>query len=364
MAQQVIPGGMVIPSYLFGNNFTFSSIVIDASGEKVAFIFMVPETGTIDTVEFRVGTVTVNVLSSVRISLQDLNLATGDPDGTQDQFRDIAGTAFASNTWMVPGLITSDGTDTGVKRSVTRGDYLAVVIEYQTFTALDSIQVSSWTPVSTGISGIPHLRLFTSSWAGQNNDLVMGLKYSDGVYRSVAPHVAPWDGISSVTFTSGSTPDERGLKFSLPVPCVVRGAALQLALSTDVDIAVKLYDTNGSTVLASTTMDGNVRQATAQRTYFVPLPETALAAGSVYRLTVVPQSALNMALYHMTVNSVALLDTIEGGQSWHYTQRTDGGAWTDTTTQRPLMGLWIDSFDDGAGGGGGGGPLIGGRLIR
>ena len=40
-----------------------------------------------------------------------------------------------------------------------------------------------------------------------------------------------------------------------------------------------------------------------------------------------------------------------GGQNFHYTTRVNGGAWTDTTTQRAFMGILANAFDDAVGGG-------------
>jgi len=47
----------------------------------------------------------------------------------------------------------------------------------------------------------------------------------------------------------------------------------------------------------------------------------------------------------------AAMDGFPGGQNVHRTERTDLGAWTDTTTKRPWMGVLLTGFNDGAGGG-------------
>jgi hypothetical protein len=43
-----------------------------------------------------------------------------------------------------------------------------------------------------------------------------------------------------------------------------------------------------------------------------------------------------------------------GGTEWYLSSRVNGGAWTDTTTRRPMLWPYISAIDDGAGGGGGG----------
>jgi len=71
-----------------------------------------------------------------------------------------------------------------------------------------------------------------------------------------------------------------------------------------------------------------------------------------YRLVLEPTSATDITSYHFSVNAAAVMDVEEGGQNFHYTEKKDGG-WTDTVTDRPMIGLLIDQFDDGAGGAGG-----------
>ena len=44
---------------------------------------------------------------------------------------------------------------------------------------------------------------------------------------------------------------------------------------------------------------------------------------------------------------------MDGGPNFHYTSRTDAGAWTDVTTQRPWMGLELLQIDASSGGNGG-----------
>ena len=65
------------------------------------------------------------------------------PDGTADQFRDVDNTVITgADSWITSPLITDDGTDGGVKRTVAVGDRIHFVFRYQTFTAGDSLQFS------------------------------------------------------------------------------------------------------------------------------------------------------------------------------------------------------------------------------
>lgn len=354
MALVTVPGGLWIPQR-WGSGvaaFAFTNQLIDASGEKVGYIFRVPKTGTLDKFEFRAGTVTVNAASQIRCSFQDPSVTTGDPDEVQDQFRDIAGSAMVANGWNVPGLITSDGTDTGVKRSVTQGDLLAAVIEYQTFTAGDTIQVSAADIGSQTEHLIDDCYVDLKSGAGPSWAKStgaapnLGLKYNDGSYAFIGGADAMSE-LNTNTYNNGSTPDERALRFSLPVPFRLGGCWVRLDLDAVADIV--LYDSDGTTALATVSLDPDIRQSAAGRNRLVRFAsDISLLKDTVYRLSVKPTSVTNISMYDKVVNGAAIMDAYEGGQNFHWSQRTDAGAWTQTTTKRPGIGLFVTALDDGA----------------
>ncbi len=348
-------GGIYLPEpIIFGNGApTFdANLLIDASTEKVAFVFQVPKTGTLDKLEFRAGTIgSFNASSRLRISFQDLDLTTGDPDGVQDQYRDIA--SLTSATWTIPGLMTSDGTDTGTKRSVTKGELLTVVFEYQVFTAADSVRITN-----IGTSGnasnfinLPYADLNTGgTWAKQGTMIpVCVLKYNDGTYYTPPGCLASSALNTITTFNTGSTPDERGLLFQLPFPFQLEGFFVRLDLDGDADVI--LYD-GSDNVLKTISLDKDVRtNANANWLRFIYSSVYSGLANTSYRLIVKPTSATNVQIYDWDVNSSSILTNYSGGSTWKYTQRTDAGAWTDTDTKRPFMGLILSGFDDGLSGG-------------
>ena len=356
MALTAIPGGLWIPLppiySVAAPTFNISSLLtIDASAEKAAFMFQVPKTGTLDKIEFRTGAVTFGGGSVLRASFQDIDLATGFPDGTQDQFRDVTG--VAANTWTVPGLMTSDGTDTGTKRSVTVGGLLAVVIEYATFTAGDTVtwaqhQVQSTTGI---LPAFPTPALFTAAWAMNTAGYPsMALKYNDGSYAYIVDPLSPILTFNTRTFNSTSTPDERGMIFQFAGPVAVGGAWFRADLDAAADLV--LYDSDGSTALQTVSLDSDLRSGTAGLNQFVRFADTNLTASTNYRLILKPTSASSVSLYDYDVSAAAHLDVCAGGQNFHSTTRTDAGAWTQTTTNRPWMGLLVTKIDNGAGGGG------------
>lgn len=357
MAVTALKGGLWIPPpYPVGAAPSFASLLMDATGEKVAMMFEVPKTGTLDKFEFQAGTVTVNAASVIRCSFQDVDPATGDPDGTVDQYRGIAGSAMVSGGWNVPGLITSDGTDTGVKRAVTRGstNWLAAVIDYSTFTAADIVNVSTLTNFPT-IVGMPYADHFTAAWAKTSNYPVLALKYDDGTYEYLGVNVWPITAVNSISISSTTTPDEVGLIFQLPGPVTAAGAwVIFNSGATGRNTDIVLYDSDGTSVLETVTIDSDVgRSNNALNTFTVRFPTSrALLGATNYRLVVKPATTGNRVMHDVTISAAAIMDALPGGQLWHRTERTDAGAWTQTTTKRPLMGLLVDGIDDAAGGGG------------
>lgn len=326
----------------FGNNRT-----IDATAEKAGMVFQVPKTGTIDAVGFLLGTVTQAPTNGLKVSLQDPS-TTGLPDGTPDQYRVVPVGSISTGAWITTGLITSDGTDGGAKRSVTRGDVLCVVIEFSSFVAGDNLNIQERTG-GLNDGAMPYVVADTGAWAKSTNtgDPVVALKYDDGLYYP-APRCYPMSALTTLAVNTGTTPDEIGLKFRVPVGIKVGGLWIRRSQTAARDVTYKLYDSDGSTVLKSFVDDGDF--GSGNNRYLLFSSEVTLVANTYYRLTALPSSASSLNFYYFDVAAAGIMDAIPGGQDMHWTQRTDAGAWTDTTTRRPWMGLLITDITSGSGG--------------
>jgi hypothetical protein len=355
MAYQSVVGPLLPregPTYWDGSGF-----LLDAATEKLAFIFPAPKTGTLHSVGFGLATVTQAPANGLKISFQDVASATGDPDGTIDQYR-VVSSGLVTNGWIdvsATGPMTSDGTDGGTKRAVTRGDYLAVVIEFANFSSGDSLSIGTCYSVWYGAPGNHYNDHFTGSWAKHTAYLIkVSLKYDDGTYGYI-PSSAPFKKADNVIINSGSNPDEIALKFKMPYPLKVNGLWARLQLdSASADSQLILYDSDGSTVLASAALDATFGPAMDPYFYYVPIPEITLMKDAYYRVAVKPTTTNNLRLIYQEVNDVNIWNQVEQGGNFHWSQRVDAGAWTDTTTKRPTVGVVVSALDDGVGGGGGG----------
>lgn len=324
------------------------ALLMDATAEKVAFILRAPKTGTLHKVRFRTGTVTTG--DTLKVSFQDLDLTTGFPDGVADQFRTIVIADANDNTSLVTGILSNDGTDGGTKRAVTMGDRLAVVFEFNSWVAgnLNIIARNSQTP--SAASNGAYVCQFTAAWAKVAANLCrVALEYSDGSYEAI-PYVCPAVGsIPAETYNSstiaGSGGDERGMIFQVPFGCSVSGA--WAFLDVDGEGELVLYDSDGTSVLLSVSLDPEARNATAGAVFHELFnAETTLQINTSYRLSWKPTTTTNASIYVGDYTAAEVLDALPGGQECHYTARTDAGAWSETTTKRPLMGLILSALEN------------------
>ncbi len=362
-----IPGGLWMPSPIAysvapGHN----TLLIDASAEKAAWVFTVPKSGVLDKFEFRTGTVINNPDNGLRISFQDLNSA-GDPDGGQDQYRDIPSGSVTSNTWITPGLMTSDGTDTGSKRTVVAGQRLAVVIEFPSFVAGDQLFISYNVTVANSFQDIEEFSdHFIAAWThesgggGGGGTICGALKYETDGYYPISDTSIPALTWNNLTLGNATSPDEIALRFMLPVDLPCDGGWCRGDLDGDGDFI--LYDSDGTSVLASFFHDASQRGLGGGiGNMGFRWPAVDLLANTAYRLAFKPSTATTGILYTFTTNSAALMGAVVGGVEWYRSSRTDGGSWTDTTTERPLMGLHVPGIVEAADGSpGGGSPGSGG----
>lgn len=329
-----------------------ASALIDASGEKVAWIGRVwnkdRATKSIRTIGFLPGAITPNS-STMRISLQDLDLTTGNParpDGVVDQSVTFADTAPTASTWYQTANLDAD-------RSVAFGELLAVVLDYSTFGAGTAFNVQNITSASSNLTNSSFCSLLSGAgptWAAQSVVPNIILGFTDSTFGTLGePEVCfPVSATNSVNLNTGSTPDEIALAFTVPMPCKCDGAWMIVnANVSGRDYNIVLYQ--DTTVLATGTFDAEslASNATA-RVVTATFAEATLAAGTQYYLALTPTTTGNVTGYNFDVSAAGHMDAHAGGQNWTYSTRTDAGAWAAaTTTRRLYAGIMISAVDDG-----------------
>lgn len=349
MALQSLPGGVWVPPPINGNMTIDAAVfVIDAAGEQAALIFRCPKAGNIDRVDFGV-TVSNSPDNGLRASLQGVSATTGLPDGTI-----LGATNNAFVTYAHTVTTGWKSTNFGEVAAVTRGQLVAAVVDIPSFTAGDSVTVSRHASGLT--SNFPYAISATNTKQTANLP-VFGIHYTDG-YAYLTPSLCAADTTAFVQYAVNTgTADEWGLGFQVPYPCKLNMVQVTLGVDAGADFEVLVYGADGTTVLGTLTQDGDVTgAASASPLVFYAGSEITLAKNTTYRVTIRPTTTNLVLMFYYTFQSLALQDTLEGGQAFYMTsQLNQGGTWTDYnagTFRRPRICLNLSACDDAASAGG------------
>lgn len=342
-----------VPAYTYSGT---QSLLLDAANESYAAIFRVSQTGSIRKVGFATTTVTTGATVDVRIETVDAT--TGNPTGTLwGTNTNVSHTINNTddNVWLTTAALTADA-------SVTAGDVIAVVIVNPAGSP-GNFNIARTSVANTG--GFPYSSLYTGTWAKQLDCLRCAVEYSNGSYVAI-PGVDPFYSTTTDTSTSGTL--YRGCEITPPFKSRCAGFWVWLNNNSTTGVyTAKLFDTDGTTVLSSTTLDTDIMNTGGVYTqrYLWPTPAT-LNAASKYWLAITSDGTAQLTLYYANYTSTAVRDgcaPLAAAMSWSQaTSPTGTGDWTNTGTKVPYIGLILDQYDVSSGGGG---PLVGpGRLIR
>lgn len=336
MAIVSVPPFYLIPPYSGSNPTTAANLALTASGTQAATICAAPKTGAIRRIGLRIGTAATPTDTDVRMETVSARFPTGTLFGANTNGTLASGSITANAMNMV--TLTADA-------NVTAGDLFAIVF------------VPSGSPSfnATTLSGIPggqfpYPAVYNgSAWTASGASCIAAVEYSDGTYATM-PMVFPIDALNTHTFNSGSTPDEIGARFQLPVSMRVSGYWFAVDLDNDLDVV--LYDSDGVTPLLTSAVTTAARQATSATTPYVRrFATTATLTAATYYYFAIKPGASNISIYSWDVPSAAAMDQMPGGQDWHYVSAKDPsgtGSWTAITTRYPVMGLLIDGIEQGA----------------
>lgn len=322
--------------------------------QQIAMIFdhCIPKTGNWSKVHFRTGNLNVED-AELRIAFYTVD-GSGNP-GTEQAWRNL--TASSTNDddeQLSTGILSDDGSDTGVKFAVTKGGSAAVVWSFQASDAanftLAAVQSGATnTPVGGGIYASQQT---AASWTKSTTLLHMVvIEYDDGTCAEIpfscgwgtSGATTAWD---SVTFNSTTTPDEIGMKFRFEVETGID--AFIVYSDADADYELVVYDSDGTTALFTIAKDKDIRSGTSGRGIPFILPSTMTClANTDYRVVVKP-GASTVGIRMMTVGAAFHWNQMPMGSAWKRTERTDAGSWSDTDTQCPLIAVHVVSVDIGS----------------
>lgn len=321
------------------------------------WVFRVKENVTITSISFLVVTLT-GAPGTLTGGLKAVSTTTGGGLVTADTTTWLGtNTAFGTTTTFASGAWTT--ITLGTPYTAQRGDVIGI-----------------WLQPTAG------------TWNGTNNITVLRA-YQNVSHLTRAPYGVAANGSTTVTkqaltacsfmyhsstksygwpFTlgndigaainSGSTPNQIGLRFRLPTGSCssysVAGVIVSGLLGTG-DWDLILYDTDGTTVLQNITVDKDQIYNAASFPHVIYFNETTLSSllpNSYYRIVLSPTTATNMGTMHYwTLKSAAdRTALVDQAADINWCERQSPGAWTDTTTQLPVMQLIITDITGAAGG--------------
>lgn len=312
-----------------------------------------------------------NVATGCRLGIVYIDATTGFPattpvwaDGT---FSGAAGTAyqdFNATSGITTGVFLEATLTTPV--TITKGTIFGILFDPVSGTWDTSNLINIVRGVNTAYpyKRFPYGFEITGSVYAMANTAHPIFMYKS----STKTYGYPYQSFTGVNVSNGSSPDEFGMYFRIPTnTCsTYKVSGLRLGfVPGPADFDVLLYDTNGSTVLHTLAVDGNIMHTGNGAIFDFNFNDTTLStlnAGSYYRLVVRPSTATNMgsvqyATFPVAADKEAILPNNADVQ---YTSRANAGAWTEVDNRLwTMQALIVDMTAPTGGGGLAANPLAG-----
>lgn len=276
----------------------FTSILLDATGEKVGFIARFPA-GTYRKFEFATGTITTGdtiqfTLETVSTFTSSGNVSTGTATGNllcTNSSGTININSIDDNVWVQSGSMVADCT-------ISSGVYAAIVLT-QAGTFNGNFRNPNGGGFSAGQLSFVISSNSASGWVKSVESADFAALDSTGNYIKIQS-VFPYSGTAAAAFNSSSPATYRGNRIIIPFN--LRATGFKMSLIT-ADATVNLFDANG-VGLATTTISSVSASAIAGRVGagFDTGP-VSLTAGSTVYLTVHPTTSSNISYQENTCNT-------------------------------------------------------------
>lgn len=323
---------------VFGDTPAYTSLLIDAAGEYVGFVFRVPKTGSIRTIHFRTGAVTTS---------QTLNISIVTVDGSGIPTSTAYGSMVAV-TQASPAANTSYSVTLGTDATATEGDLVAVKIQFDSTVGSLNIQAFGF--------GVGTCYAVLNGTKNASTP-VCAIEYSDGSYEPIIGMFPATGGVASSSFNSTTgTFDEWALRVSFPYKVRLRGVRIGMSAAAGADFEIINYDGTSAVTGMTLTVDGDSLQGTGNReNVFMFTTTEELAANTTRYLSIRPTTANNVTLNNFTLPEADAWDMVDGNLGWSLAKRLNQGSWDVTaTTVVPFIMPIFDQLGDDAGGSGGG----------
>lgn len=345
----IVPGG--------NQSLLLSQVVhaFDSATDRLAWVGRSELTDSVTAVHIRTATVIAGSTLEARIE----TVVNGRPSGT----------LIGTNT---NGTVVVADSDDGVWKTVTltaaaaltRGQEYAVVLVNSSGTP--NMQLGAYPAGMAGGQSRGQYPLClqdtgAGTWAGVDGFEWVFQFASAGV--QFVPGLFPVSGAGTITaFNSGSSPNERALRFQVPGRMRVLGLRVPMFnIAAGGDFTLSLWDATGDTdgeALAQVSFDGDFALSTTQDGLVdgIFAAPVELEANTTNYIGIRANTANNIGVGELSNSTIANalrcfpgvnLQTYLATRSW---SGGTAGAWSTTTTTLLLAYLIVDRIDDGAGG--------------
>lgn len=326
------------PTANFGNTLA-TNVTLDAAGEKFAGIMRWEHSAALTEVYFR--SISAAVSGTLEIRIETVDTSTGLPTGTlvnanaSGQVVVSAANTFYSVTLTSPADVHLLGDN----------ELFAVVL----VNVSGEYVISGNHSVHTG-TALPYTADYlASTWVKRVNSPPFVFETASGF----VPITGTTPGILVASLiASNTTPDEQGLVFTAPFGMRVRGIWADDRRAGPYKII--LYNAADG-VLQEITLAAAVTGTTGVygTTNYIFNDYEDIVQGDTYRVTAQPTTTTaNSHGLVYTILPTGAGDAFRGANFGSWTERTNGGAWTDTSDRVPLMGLLVSGIDFPDGGAG------------
>lgn len=340
-----------------GGTPAYQAHTLDATTDRYAVVFRAEEDMTVTSVQFRQGTVT-GAPDALRVGLQDVDAASGLPNGTW-----IGGVSNYQALTIVSGNNNSFVTATlPISVTLIRGQVVALVLQPVTgggggagWDAGDFMTVSR--TIATVAYGHRGPYAVDNAAKSTNQNCVFKITTASRTYG------LPIESITSRSNNNAGTAGaatEYGMYFRIPTSVCstykINGARIAGVASAG-DWYLRLYDTNGTTVLQEVFVDKDeVSMGTAYPSviYWDTSTLATLNAGSYYRLVFAPATATATgAIYAWELDAAGdRICFVGDANDISATERSLAGAWVETNTRIWAIQALVSDITAPVGGGG------------
>lgn len=334
------------------------TLAFDSATDRVGYVGRARRTDSIESIRFRLATVTTGCTVEVRVETVTNARPTGTLFGTTTNAVVVIADSD-DNSWKTATLT--------LPASMNMGDEFAIVIIVTLGTP--NLQIANFpagTTQSEIIGQYPTALQDTGAgtWAVVTGGWEWIIEWSTGGVL-YTPALNPTSGGGTITsYNSGTSPDERAMRFQISSKRRCVGMLVPLFnVAAGGDLTFSLWDATGDTdaeALGQASIDGDFPSSTTQdglvALYFDAPVE--LSIDTTYYAGVRADTANSIGVGEMGNSTVTdAMKAYPGtrGQCWLATRvwtAGTAGAWTETTTTLPLIYLLFDQADDGTGGSG------------